>query len=113
MPPAGDGDAPTGLPRLAPDGQCDPMPESLVCARKAAATAATSAAARTMTALADQRRIPAPVAAPASMAATEPSLGCSLAPGPRAGRLSAASPVRVSVSTVVVRSATPRWRTVL
>ncbi len=57
--------------------------------------------------------MPAPAAAPASMAATEPSRRCGLAPGPPARALSALSPVRVRVSTVVVRSGAPRCRTVL
>jgi hypothetical protein len=80
---------------------------------KAPATAATRAAAIPMTAAGDHSRMPAPAAAPASMAATEPSRRCGLAPGPPASALSAVSPVRVSVSTVVVRSGAPRWRTVL
>jgi hypothetical protein len=66
-----------------------------------------------MTASGDHCSRPAPAAAPASMAATEPSRRCGRDPGPRASALSAVSPVRVSVSTVVVRSGAPRWRTVL
>jgi len=55
---------------------------------------------------------PAPPRPRPSMTATEPSRRAALAPGPPASTLSADSPVRVSVSTVVVRSGAPRWRTV-
>src|ERR1700750_1503240 len=48
---------------------------------KAAATAATRAAAIAMTATGDHWRMPALAAAPASMAATEPSRRCGLGPG--------------------------------
>jgi hypothetical protein len=54
----------------------------------------------------------APAAAPASIASIEPSRRWGRAPGPDARALSAASPVRVSVSTVVVRSAAAMRRTV-
>src|ERR1022692_2929710 len=80
---------------------------------KAPAPAAARAAAIAMTAVGDHWRMPAPAAAPASMAATEPSRRRGFAPGLPASALSTVTPVRVSVSTMVVRSGAPRWRTVL